>query len=95
MNETENNGVLTYTTESRGFNYQSGDYQLAGNKVTNEGVLISVDGGNIQKNGEYIGSYYLRGNGDALRVTISEVPVGELSNVNDIISDLIAALNNE
>lgn len=51
------NATLTYTEENKTFLFTNGQYKTTGSKVINENKFIRVDGGNIQKDDAFLGSY--------------------------------------
>lgn len=84
--------TLTYTTESKGFRYEDGNYVLTGNKVLVDDAMTSVDGGGIQKAGAYIGNFYVRFDGGSPIVSVNNVEASEMIVVMGIINALITAL---
>lgn len=51
------NASLTYTGENKVFRYENGQFTITGQKVIDNGNFIRVDGGTINKNGSFLGSY--------------------------------------
>lgn len=87
--------TLNYTTESRGFEYKDGQYTLTGNKVSKDGTMTVIDGGNAQKTGAFIGSFYVRFENSQPKITVNNVVSTEIINVINLINALVAALADE
>lgn len=85
-------GVLVYTNESKGFKYTEGDYELTGNKVAQNGVMTSVEGGSVQKNGTYIGNFYVRIENGTPKISLTNLDASEFIAVFGIISNLLTKL---
>lgn len=53
----ETNATLTYTGENKVFRCENGQFTITGQKVIDNGNFSRVDGGTINKNGYFLGSY--------------------------------------
>lgn len=87
--------TLNYTTESRGFEYKDGQYTLTGNKVSKNGAMTTIDGGNVHKAGAFLGSFYVRFEQGQPKITVSNVAAAEIVDVINHIDALVATLAEE
>lgn len=86
------NAKLTYTSESKGFKYEDGDFTLTGNKMITDGKMTSVDGGLVQKAGQYDGNFYIGFTSETPKFSISNVDSADIVTVVTLINALIEAL---
>lgn len=91
----EENGVLTYTSEQRGFNFKTTAYVFNGNKCIETNGSARIDGGSIYKHGaegvpqDWIGSYNVRVENGKVKVSINDVAQEEFEAVRADLWDLI------
>lgn len=85
--------TLNYKSSSRFFDYKDGDYTLSGQKMSNEeDVMTSVEGGQVQKNDAFIGSFRVSIEGETSKIDIVRMDTSEILVVIPKINALITAL---
>lgn len=85
--------VLTNKQITGSLTFEDGAYFAAGNyRASEHNELVSVDGGSIQREGVYLGNFYVRFEGDKPKISINDVAFEELENVGVVINNLVTAL---
>lgn len=92
MPTTNTEGVLVYTNESRGFRYVEGNYELIGNIVSQGGVVKSVDGGGVQKDGQFIGNFNVRYENAVPMVSLNSIAASDSNAICTAVSNLLTKL---
>lgn len=95
MPTTNTEGVLVYTNESRGFKYTEGSYELTGNKVSQNSVMKSVDGGTVMKDGAYLGNFNVRIEASNPKISVNNIEADDFIEVFTAISNLLTKLAEE
>lgn len=95
MPTTNTEGVLVYTNESRGFKYTEGEYELTGNKVSQNSVMKSVDGGTVMKAGEYLGNFNVRFESSKPKFSVNNIDADDYLAVFTALTNLLAKLAEE
>ena len=76
------------------FTYTDNPYVLTGSfRATDEGEVTSVDNGQIVKNGNYLGNFYIYGENGSYTTNVNNVPIADLAAVSTAIADCVSAIN--
>lgn len=76
------------------FTYTDSPYVLTGSfRATDEGEVTSVDNGQIVKNGNYLGNFYVSGDNGTYTTNINNIPLGDITAVSTAIAEIVEAIN--
>ena len=87
-----NTAELTYTSESKGFEYKDGDYNLCGSKIIRDGQMSAIDGGIVRKANGFIGTFFVRVEDGDPKISLNNVSPGEIVKVTALVKSLLTAL---
>lgn len=76
------------------FIYTDGNYRYTGSyRATSEGLVTAIDNGQIVKNGNYLGNFYVSGDNGTYTTNINNIPLGDITAVSTAIAEIVEAIN--